>query len=86
MVNSLDIIDFLRLGKIIYDKDNINNYLEYMIVCLYSYSKKNKRYIYTIEYINNCIKMLKSNTNFDMCIDNMLMKIWEEINESSNRS
>ena len=85
-VTSLDIVDFLYYGKIIYDKEDINNILNYMIVCLYSNSKDNAKYIYTIEHVNKCSLRLKSNSNFDMCIDNMLMGIWEEMNENSYRS
>ena len=85
-VTSLDIVDFLYYGKIIYDKDDIDNILSYMVVCLYSNSKDNANYIYTIEHVNKCSLRLKSNSNFDMCIDNMLMGIWEEMNENSYRS
>lgn len=85
-VTSLDIVDFLYYGKIIYDKENINDILNYIIVCLYSNSKDNVNYIYAIEHVNKCSLRLKSNSNFDMCIDNMLMGIWEEMNENSYRS
>ena len=85
-VTSLDIVDFLYYGKIIYDKDDIDNILSYMVVCLYSNSKDNVKYIYCIDHINKCSVRLKSNSNFDMCIDNMLMGIWEEMNENSYRS
>ena len=84
-VTSLDIVDFLYYGKIIYDKENISDILNFMIVCLYSNSKDNINYIYAIEHINKCSLRLKSNSNFDMCIDNMLMGIWEEMNENSYR-
>ena len=85
-VTSLDIVDFLYYGKIIYDKENISDILNYIIVCLYSNSKDNINYIYAIEHVNKCSLRLKSNSNFDMCIDNMLMGIWEEMNENSSRS
>ena len=85
-VTSLDIVDFLYYGKTIYDKENINDILNYIIVCLYSNSKDNVNYIYAIEHVYKCSLRLKSNSNFDMCIDNMLMEIWEEMNENSYRS
>lgn len=84
-VTSLDIVDFLYYGKIIYDKDNITDILNYIIVCLYSNSKDNVNYIYAIDHVNKCSLRLKSNSNFDMCIDNMLFGIWEEMNENSYR-
>ena len=85
-VTSLDIVDFLYYGKVIYDKENINDILNYIIVCLYSNSKDNVNYIYAIEHVNKCSLRLKANSNFDLCIDNMLMGIWEEMNENSYRS
>ena len=85
-ITSLDIVDFLYYGKVVYDKENIQDILNYIIVCLYSNSKDNVNYIYAIEHVNKCSLRLKSNSNFDMCIDNMLMGIWEEMNENSYRS
>ena len=71
--------------RIIYDKENITDILNYIIVCLYSNSKDNINYIYAIEHVNKCSLRLKANSNFDMCIDNMLFGIWEEMNENSYR-
>ena len=85
-VTSLDIVDFLYYGKVIYDKENITDILNYIIVCLYSNSKDDVNYIYAIEHVNKCSLRLKANSNFDLCIDNMLMGIWEEMNENSYRS
>lgn len=81
-----DIIDILLEAKILYDKENIYEILDYLIVCLYSKSKDNIRYIYGIERVNDAINKLKSNANFDMSIDTMLFKIWEDVNENSYRS
>ena len=85
-VKSLDMLDFLYYGKVIYDKENISDILNYILVCLYSNSKDDVNYVYTIDHVNKCSLRLKSNSNFDMCIDNMLMGIWEEMNENSYRS
>lgn len=81
-----DIIEIMLDGKIIYDKENIYDILDYIIVCLYSYMNTNEKYIDCIKYVNQCADRLRSNSNFDMCIDNMLFKMWEELNENSNRS
>ncbi len=81
-----DVIETLLDGKIIYDKENIYNILDYIIVCLYSKSSENIKYINCIKYVNICAERLKSNCNFDMCIDNLLLKMWEELNEESNRN
>lgn len=89
LINNLskkDIVDIMLDAKILYDKENIHDILDYIIVCLYSNSKLNIKYIDCIKYVNKVTNRLKSNSNFDMCIDTMLFDMWEEINESSNRS
>ena len=80
-----DIIDIMFDGKIIYDKENIYDILDYITVCLYSKYNENEKYIDCIKYVNECADRLKSNSNFDMTIDNLLFKMWEELNENSNR-
>lgn len=89
LINNLerkDIIDILLEGKIIYDKENIYDILDYIIVCLYAKSSQNEKYLDCIKYVNKCLTRLRVNSNFDMSIDDMLFEMWEEINESSNRS
>lgn len=81
-----DIVEIMIDGKIIYDKENIYDILDYIIVCLYSKIRENERYINCIKYVNKCAIRLKSNSNFDMCIDNLFLEMWEEINEKSYRS
>lgn len=80
-----DIIDIMLDGKIIYDKENIYDILDYVTVCLYSKSTENDKFVDCIKYVNECAKRLRSNSNFDMTIDNLLFKMWEELNENSNR-
>ena len=43
-------------------------------------AKKSYKYTNCIEIVENTRKRLKQNSNYDMCIDNMLFNIWEEIN------
>ena len=85
-LNQKDIIDIMIEGKIIYDKENIYDILDYIIVCLYEKLNENEKYIDCIKYVNKCATRLRSNSNFDMSIDNLLFEMWEEINEISNRS
>lgn len=80
-----DLIDIMLDAKVIYDKENIYDILDYIIVCLYSKYSENQKYIDCIKYVNKCNLRLKSNSNFDMSIDNMLLEMWEELNENSNR-
>lgn len=81
-----DLVDIFLDAKILYDKENIYDILDYIIVCLYSKSNHNEKYLDCIQYVNKCLNRLRVNSNFDMSIDDMLFKMWEEINESSNRS
>ena len=48
--------------------------------------KKNFKYIECIKIIEETKKRIKANSNYDMCIDNMLFNIWEEVNEKNSRS
>lgn len=84
-LNQKDLVDIMLDAKIIYDKDNIYDILDYIIVCLYSNYKHNEKYIDCIKHVNKCSERLRGNSNFDMSIDNMLFGMWEEINENSNR-
>lgn len=74
-----DIIDIMLNAKIIYDKENIYDILDYIVVCLYDLGKNNSQYLNCIEYVNNCYSRLKSNANFDMSIDTLLFNMWEEL-------
>ncbi len=87
LISNLEKISIIELlqEKSIFDRDNINDVLDYMIVCLYSNSSKNNKYLDCIKTINECSNRLRSYSNFDMTIDNMLLGLWEELNESSNR-
>lgn len=79
-LSNKDIVDIMLEGRILYDKENIQDILDYIIVCLYSNKNVNGKYINCIKYINECSSRLKSNSNFDMSIDNLLFKMWEELN------
>ena len=80
-----DIISVFLNAKFMYDKEKLFEILEYLIVCLYSKSRENKRYLNCIKFVNNCIQNLNSNGNLDMNIDSLLFNMWEELNEKSNR-
>lgn len=80
-----DIIDIMVSAKIIYDKENINDILDYLAVCLFDVSRENKQYLNCIKLVSECKNRLKANANFDMTIDNLVLKMWEEVNESSCR-
>ena len=75
-----DIIDILKNAEIIYkEKDEIYNVLEYINIILLNLAKQKYKYAECIEIVENTKKRLKSNANYDMSIDNMLIKIKEKI-------
>lgn len=84
-----DIVDIWNESEVLYkSKENIFNLLDYFTI---NFSNKlrasnENKYINIIKYVETAKKRLSSNANYDMCIDNLLLKIWEEFNESYNRS
>lgn len=87
----LNVVKMLNNFEILYkSKDIVLDLLDYMIVIIYEYINKNKDYrgkfLDLISIIENTKLKLMSNTNYDMCIDDLLLKIWEEINENYSRS
>ena len=84
-----DIVDIWNESEILYkSKDNISNLLDYFNIVFINKLKltNEKKYINSIKMVENTKKKLASNANYDMCIDNFLLKIWEEFHESNNRS
>ena len=57
---------------------NINDLLDYITIIFLEKAKNNAKYISNIETIEEVKKNLKANSNFDMSIDKLLYKIWEE--------
>ena len=85
---SKDIVDIWNEADVLYSsKDNIYALLEYMNNVFFNKLRitNDEKYINSIKIVENTKKRLLSNANFDMCIDNLLLKIWEEFNESNNR-
>ena len=71
-------------------KEIVENLLDYMEVIIYNYIKEQqdfrKKFLNLISIIENTKTKLTSNCNYDMCIDELLLKIWEELNENNSRS
>ena len=79
-IKILDIIDILKKADIIYkSQDEKNEILEGMNVILFKKSKQDLRYLNCIQIIEETKKRLNANANYNMCIDNMLFRIWEEM-------
>lgn len=84
--NISNIVELMNNFNVLYkSKDIIANLLDYMIVIIYEYIKKNmdyrRKFLNLISIIENTKKRLMSNTNYDMCIDNLLLKTWGELFE-----
>lgn len=72
----LDVIN--KLDFIYKSKEDIYDILDYINIILSSKQLENPKYIIYIEAVEQAKKSLKANSNFDMSIDNMLYKIWNE--------
>lgn len=83
-ITQKDIIDIWQDGDILYQsKDIIHHLLEYINVLLLERLKQTNdmRYGRCIEIVQQTAKRLNANANYDMCIDHLLLKIWEEFHE-----
>lgn len=81
--NIKNIVQEMNEFTVLYNsKEIIQDLLDYMTVIVYNYISKEKdyrvRFINVINYIENTKIKLNSNTNYEMSIDSLLMKIWEE--------
>ena len=80
-LNKKDLIDVSNSAEIIYQsKEEIMEILEYMNVLLFEKAKTNAKWIKGISIVEETKKRLQQNANYDMCIDNLLFNMWEEIN------
>ena len=66
--------------------EEIQEILNYMNIEFYEKGKTNEQYINCIPIIEQAKKRLKANSNYNMTIDNLLLQVWEEINEKYSRS
>ena len=76
-----DLIEIVKKAEVLYkSKDEINNILDYINIILLKMAKGNYLYTNCIKIVENTKKRLNQNANYDMCIDDMLFKMWEEVN------
>lgn len=84
-----NIIDIWNNAEILYkSKDNIMPLLEYFNTVFLEKLKNTKdgKYITAIKVVEDTKSKLSANANYDMCIDSLLLQIWEEFNEGHSRS
>jgi len=80
-INQKQLIDIISDAKILYEsKEEIYSYLEYINVILLKLARENYQYTKCIQIVENTKERLKSNSNYDMCIDYLLFNMWEEVN------
>ena len=71
-----DLIEIIQMSEEIYKaKEEIKSILEYMNVILLKLSKQNIKYIKCVDIVEQTKKRLKANSNYDMCIDNLLFNM-----------
>ena len=84
IINNLDkkdLIDIVQASEILYkSKEDINDILDYINIILLKMAKENYLYTNCIKIVENTKKRLVQNANYDMCIDDLLFKMWEEVN------
>ena len=84
-------LNFMQGNQLFNDnKEDINLILEYIYILLFQAVEKNRRgingYINSMKIVEKTKYKLLNSNNYDMTIDNMLINIWEEINEKNSRS
>lgn len=79
-LNRKDLIEIVQLAEPLYKaKEEIFEILEYINILLLNHAKDNYLYTNCIKIVENTKKRLKQNGNYDMCIDNLLFNMWEEL-------
>lgn len=75
-----DLIELIQLAEPLYKaKEEIFELLEYINIVLLKQAKTNYLYTNCIKIVENTKKRLKQNGNYDMCIDNLVFNMWEEL-------
>ena len=77
-IENYTILDVLNKIESLYkNKEDIQEMLEYINTLLFEKAKKNAKYINYIHYVEEAKQRIKLNANYDMTIDNLLLKIFE---------
>lgn len=78
-IENYNILDVLGKLDILYkNKEKIYKILDYINIILFNKSKKNVKYIEYIQYVEETKNRLKSNANYDMTIDRLLLNIFKK--------
>lgn len=80
-IDKCDIIEILNLSEELYkSKETINSILENINIIALKKSRENAKFASCIKIVEETKKRLKANSNYDMCIDNLLFGMWREVN------
>ena len=80
-LDKTDMTELIKLGEPLYQsKEEIMNILDYINIILLKRAKENTLYANCIDIIEKKKKRLNQNANYDMCIDNMIFNMWEDVN------
>ena len=80
-IDKINIIDLLNKKDLVFkDKESIYEILDYINIIFFNKIKTNIKYTHCIRIVEETKDRLTKNSNYDMTIDNLLLKIWEEIN------
>lgn len=86
-IEGTSLLDYMKLAETFgKNKEDIQELLAYLIVLFYQKTKEDLRYRKVIELVEQAKIRLSRNANFDMTVDQMLLKMWEEMNEKHRRS
>ena len=81
VLDSSDIIDVLNTASELYkSKEKIFTILENINIIAMKKARINAKYANCIKVVEDTKKRLKANSNYDMCIDNLLFNMWGEVN------
>lgn len=89
-ISSINKLNFIRNNQLLYDnKDDIYLLLDYIYILLFELASRNKScfngYINSMKIVESTRAKIMNSNNYDMSIDSMLIKMWEEINEKNCR-
>lgn len=71
-------IDLLgNVDELYGDKEHILEKLDFVNMIFIDRAKSDYRYLDYIDFVEETKRKLKANGNFDMCIDYLILKIWE---------
>lgn len=80
-LDKCDIIELLNLAEELYkSKETIYSILENINIIALKKSRFNIKFSGCIKVVEETKRRLRANSNYDMCIDNLLFGMWREVN------